>query len=432
MNITIIGTGYVGLVSGACFAEFGANITCLDLDEHKLDLLNQGRIPIYEPGLQQLVSRNIRAERLHFSRDFSVPVGAADMVFITVGTQARDDGFVDLSHVHEAARMLAPYLSEYTVVVNKSTAPMGTVRRLHQIIRTTNPKADFDIASNPEFLREGAAIADFMRPDRVVIGVENARAQTLLRALYEPLASTGIPILATNPETAELIKYACNAFLAAKIGFINEMSALCEAVGADVRQVAQGMGLDRRIGPEFLRAGPGYGGACFPKDTMALTRIAREYHTPCRITEAVVEANTTQKRRMIEKIRQALGGSEAGKQLGVLGLTFKPETDDMRQAPALTILPALRERGARIRAHDPQGMREAMKVLPKGIHYCEGIRETLAGVDALILLTEWNIYCDLDVDWVFNLMKGNVFIDLRNIYEPNRMKKAGFDYFCVG
>nr|VFJ70934.1 MAG: UDPglucose 6-dehydrogenase [Candidatus Kentron sp. FM]VFJ71937.1 MAG: UDPglucose 6-dehydrogenase [Candidatus Kentron sp. FM]VFK19471.1 MAG: UDPglucose 6-dehydrogenase [Candidatus Kentron sp. FM] len=433
MNITIAGAGYVGLVSGACFAEFGANVTCVDQDEAKIDSLNRGAIPLYEPGLDALVARNAEAGRLRFSGDFSTPVGEADLVFIAVGTPARrGDGHADLSYVFDAARMIAPHLSGYTVVVDKSTVPVGTARQVRRVIETTNPSADFDVASNPEFLREGAAITDFMRPDRVVIGVESERAETLIRELYRPLNLIETPILATNLETAELIKYASNAFLATKISFINEMSVLCEAVGADVHAVAKGMGLDGRIGRKFLHAGPGYGGSCFPKDTLALVRTAWEHGVSSRIVEAVVEVNAAQKMRMIQKIRQALGGSETGKRLGVLGLTFKPETDDMRDAPALVILPALLEKGAHIQVHDPQGMTEAGKLLPAGIRYCEDIQETLTGVDAAVLLTEWNVYRGLDLQWVLKIMRANVFVDLRNVYEPKQMEEAGFAYFCVG
>ncbi|VFM98423.1 MAG: UDP-glucose dehydrogenase [Candidatus Kentron sp. G] len=433
MNITIAGAGYVGLVSGACFAEFGANVTCVDLDEDKIDSLNRGTIPLYEPGLDALVARNAEAGRLRFSGDFSTPVGEADLVFIAVGTPARrGDGHADLSYVFDAARMIAPHLSGYTVVVDKSTVPVGTARQVRRIIESTNPSADFDVASNPEFLREGAAIADFMRPDRVVIGVESERAEALIRELYRPLNLIETPILATNLETAELIKYASNAFLATKISFINEMSVLCEAVGADVHAVAKGMGLDGRIGRKFLHAGPGYGGSCFPKDTLALVRTAWEHGISSRIVESVVEVNAAQKMRMIQKIRQALGGSETGKRLGVLGLTFKPETDDMRDAPALVILPALLEKGAHIQAHDPQGMTEAGKLLPAGIRYCEDIQETLTGADAAVLLTEWNVYRGLDLQWVLKIMRANVFVDLRNVYEPKQMEEAGFAYFCVG
>ncbi len=433
MNVTMVGSGYVGLVSGACFAEFGANVTCIDVDQDKIDRLNEGNIPIYEPGLDDLVARNVRAERLSFSTDLGEAVGNADLVFIAVGTPSRrGGGYADLSYVYAAARDIAKYLRNYTVIVDKSTVPVGTARQVARVIAEENPQADFDIASNPEFLREGAAIGDFMRPDRVVIGVENRRAETLLRELYRPLNLIEAPILVTGLESAELVKYASNAFLATKISFINEISALCEQVGADVHAVAKGMGLDGRIGRKFLHPGPGYGGSCFPKDTLALVRIAQEHGASSRIVEAVIELNAAQKARMVSKIRTALGGNEAGKTLAVLGLTFKPETDDMRDAPALTILPALLEKGASIRAHDPQGMEEAKRELPTEIVYCADPFSAMDGADAVVLLTEWNIYRGLDLKRVRSLMKGNVFIDLRNVYEPQQMRDQGFDYTCVG
>ncbi len=433
MNVAMIGSGYVGLVSGACFAEFGANVSCLDVDGSKIDRLNEGDIPIYEPGLDDLVSRNVRAARLSFSTEFGSAVGDADLVFIAVGTPSRrGGGYADLSYVYAAARDIAKYLRGYTVIVDKSTVPVGTARQVARVIAEENPEADFDVASNPEFLREGAAISDFMRPDRVVIGVESQRAEALLRELYRPLNLIEAPILVTGLESAELVKYASNAFLATKISFINEISALCEQVGADVHAVAKGMGLDGRIGRKFLHAGPGYGGSCFPKDTLALVRIAQEHGASSRIVEAVIELNAAQKARMVSKIRKALGGNEAGKTLAVLGLTFKPETDDMRDAPALTILPALLEKGASIRAHDPQGMAEAKRELPKEIVYCADPFTAMEGADAVVLMTEWNIYRGLDLKRVRSLMKGNIFIDLRNVYEPRQMRDQGFDYTCVG
>ncbi len=433
MNVTMIGAGYVGLVSGACFAEFGANVTCLDIDRDKIDRLNQGGIPIYEPGLDDLVKQNVEAERLRFSTDFGPAVERADLVFIAVGTPTRrGGGYADLTYVYAAARDIAKYLQGYTVIVDKSTVPVGTARQVARVVREENPQADFDVASNPEFLREGAAISDFMRPDRVVIGVESERAEDRLRELYRPLNLIEAPILVTGLESAELVKYASNAFLATKISFINEISTLCEQVGADVHAVAKGMGLDGRIGKKFLHAGPGYGGSCFPKDTLALARIAQEHGVSSRIVEAVIELNAAQKARMVSKIRKALGGNEAGKTLAVLGLTFKPETDDMRDAPALTILPALLEKGAHIRAHDPQGIDEAKRELPGDIVYCDNPYAAIEGTDAVILMTEWNIYRGLDLKKVSSLMKGNVFIDLRNVYEPEQMRARGFDYTCVG
>jgi len=433
VNVTLVGCGYVGLVSGACFSEFGASVRCVDVDANRIADLEAGRMPIYEPGLEDLVRRNVEAGRLRFGSGLAEAVADADLVFIAVGTPTRrGDGHADLTYVYAAARDVARHLSGYTVVVDKSTVPVGTARQVQRIVREESPDADFDVASNPEFLREGAAIADFMRPDRVVLGVESARAEHLLRELYRPLNLIETPMVVTNLETAELIKYASNAFLATKISFINEISALCEAVGADVHDVARGMGLDGRIGRKFLHPGPGYGGSCFPKDTLALARTAQEHGVSSRIVEAVIEVNAAQRARMLSKIRRALGGSEAGRTVAVLGLTFKPETDDMRESPSLSILPALLEKGATVRAHDPQGMEEARKVLPGGVVYCDGIYETLEGADALVLLTEWNAYRGLDLERARTLMKGNVFVDLRNVYEPRDMEAAGFSYTCVG
>ena len=433
MNVVMVGAGYVGLVSGACFAEFGVAVTCTDVDKGKIDRLRRGELPIYEPGLEELVERNVHARRLRFTEELSGTVGEADLIFIAVGTPTRrGDGHADLSYVYEAARAIAKHLRGYTVVVNKSTVPVGTARQVRRVIMDENSDADFDVASNPEFLREGAAIADFMRPDRVVIGVEGERAERLLRELYRPLNLIETPIVVTGMESAELTKYASNAFLATKISFINEIASLCEVVGADVHAVAKGMGLDGRIGRKFLHAGPGYGGSCFPKDTLALVRTAQEHDSPCRVVEAVVEVNAAQRARMIRKIRKALGGSEAGKTLAVLGLTFKPETDDMRDAPALAILPTLVEKGATVRAHDPKGMDEARELLPDTITYCEDIDETFNGADAVVLMTEWNSYRGLDLHRTLSLMKGDLFIDLRNVYEPSVMKSAGFNYVGVG
>ena len=433
MNVVMLGGGYVGLVSGACFSEFGANVTCVDVDADKIARLREGQIPIYEPGLEDLVARNAAAGRLKFATEYSPAVSEADLVFIAVGTPTRrGDGHADLSYVFAAAREIARHLQGYTVVVDKSTVPVGTARQVHRIIKEENPDADFDVASNPEFLREGAAIADFMRPDRVVVGVESERAEALVRELYRPLNLIETPIVVTNLESAELTKYASNAFLATKISFINEVANLCEAVGADVHAVAKGMGMDRRIGRKFLHPGPGYGGSCFPKDTLALVRTAQEHGVHTRVVESVVEVNAAQKARMVGKIRRALGGNEAGKILAVLGLTFKPETDDMRDAPALAILPILVEKGATIRAHDPQGIDEAKRLLPGGISYCTDIYEAVEGADAVVLLTEWNAYRGLDIQRVKRLMNGNVFVDLRNVYEPEHMREAGFDYSCIG
>jgi len=429
----MIGAGYVGLVSGACFAEFGADVTCLDVNELAIKRLNKGEIPIYEPGLNELVEKNFHSGQLKFSTEFSSAIKNADLVFIAVGTPTRrGDGHADLSYVYAAAKEVAKYLDGYTVIVDKSTVPVGTARQVQRIIKEENPAADFDVASNPEFLREGAAIADFMRPDRIVLGVESERAEALLRELYRPLNLIEAPILVTGLESAELVKYASNAFLATKISFINEISTLCEKVGADVHAVAKGMGLDGRIGKKFLHPGPGYGGSCFPKDTQALVRIAQEHGVTSRIVEAVIEVNAAQKARMIGKIRQVLGGSEDGKTLAVLGLTFKPETDDMREAPVLSILPALLDKGAKIRAHDPQGMEEAKSLLPSAVKYCNDPYETITDADAIILMTEWNAYRGMDMEKVKSLMRGHIFIDLRNVYEPDQMQDAGFKYQCVG
>ncbi len=433
MNVVMIGAGYVGLVSGACFAEFGAFVTCIDVDAERVESLGRGEIPIYEPGLEELVSRNTAAGRLRFTQSFADTISTTDLIFIAVGTPARrGDGHADLRYVYAVAEQLAEYLEGYTVVVDKSTVPVGTARNVERLIAKVNPEADFDVASNPEFLREGAAITDFMRPDRVVIGVESERAEKLLRELYRPLNLIETPIVLTGLESAELIKYASNAFLATKISFINEIAGLCEVVGADVHAVAKGMGLDGRIGRKFLHPGPGYGGSCFPKDTLALVRTAQEHDVPCRIVESVVEVNAAQKARMINKIRKALGGGESGKTIAVLGLTFKPDTDDMRDAPALSILPALIEKGARVQAHDPQGCEEAQLLLPDAVSYCDDIYGTVRGADAVVLMTEWNEYRGLDLARVKSVMASNVFIDLRNVYEPERMRQLGFAYTGVG
>ncbi len=433
MNVAMVGAGYVGLVSGACFAEFGANVTCIDVDSDKIDKLREGVVPVYEPGLAELINKNREQGRLSFQDGYDESIGQCDLVFIAVGTPARrGDGHADLKYVYQAVTDIAPYLQGYTVIVDKSTVPVGTARNVKRIVREENPVADFDVAANPEFLREGAALTDFMRPDRVVIGVETKRAEQVLRELYRPLNLIEMPMLVTDLESAELIKYAANSFLATKISFINEMSALCEAVNADVHAVARGIGLDGRIGRKFLHPGPGYGGSCFPKDTRALVRIAQENNVTSRIVEAVMEVNEAQKARMISKIRTALGGSENGKTLAVLGLAFKPETDDMRDAPALSILPKLVENGARIHAHDPQAIPEAMALLPESVLYFDEVYAAMAGADAAVLMTEWNAYRGMDLGRIKEIMSGNVFIDLRNVYEPEAMGEAGFDYVCVG
>jgi len=433
MNVVMIGAGYVGLVSGACFAEFGANVICLDVDAGKIEALQNGKIPIYEPGLEDLVHRNMRAGRLQFSTQFQDWIPDADLVFIAVGTPTRrGDGHADLKYVYAAATQIAAHLEGYTIIVDKSTVPVGTAREVKRVIREANPKADFDVASNPEFLREGSAINDFMRPDRVVLGVESARAEALLRELYRPLNLIEAPIVVTDLESAEITKYAANAFLATKISFINEVAQLCEKTGADVHAVARGMGLDARIGKKFLHAGPGYGGSCFPKDTQAMIRMAHDAGTSSRIVEAVVAVNAAQKSRMVVKIREALGGSVAHKTIAILGLTFKPETDDMREAPSLAILPALIEQGAHIKAHDPHGIDEARKELPASVEFTDNIDDAVRDADAIVLMTEWNQYRGLDLEKLKSMMRGNVFVDLRNVYERKLMQAHGFQYSCVG
>ena len=430
----MIGTGYVGLVTGTCFAEFGHHVTCVDKIEDKITRLNEGKIPIYEPGLDALVAKNVGEGRLKFTTSLDNAIPEAEAIFIAVGTPSsrRGDGYADLTYIYAAAKEIAHYLQGYTIIVDKSTVPVGTARQVARIISEENPEADFDVASNPEFLREGAAISDFMRPDRVVIGVESERSEQVLREVYKPLFLRDTPIVSTSIETAELTKYAANAFLAVKISFINEIAAVCEAVGADVSDLAKGIGMDGRIGNKFLHPGPGYGGSCFPKDTLALMRIVQEHGESVRIVEAAVEVNAAQKARMVKKIRDMLGGSEAGKTIAVLGLTFKPETDDMREAPAATILPALLEKGARIKAHDPKGMEEAKKYLPDGIEYVKNGYQACDGADAVILMTEWNQYRALDLGKIKKIMKEPVFIDLRNVYDPATMKELGFRYTGVG
>ena len=432
MQIAMIGTGYVGLVSGACFSEFGHDVVCVDKDADKIARLLSGEVPIYEPGIEPLIARNVAEGRLSFSTDLAAAVAGAEAVFIAVGTPSRrGDGHADLVFVYEAAREIGRALDGYAVVVTKSTVPVGTSREVAKIIREARPDADFDVASNPEFLREGSAIGDFMRPDRVVIGTGSEHAREVMGQIYRPLFLIETPILFTEPETAELIKYAANAFLATKITFINEMADLCEKVGADVHDVARGIGLDGRIGRKFLHAGPGYGGSCFPKDTLALVRTAEQAGAPTRIVEAVVAVNAARKKRMAEKIVAHCGGSVAGKTIAVLGLAFKPNTDDMREAPSLDIVPALIEAGAAVRAYDPEGMEEAKKLLD-GVIWCEGAYEAMAGADALVIITEWNAFRALDLARIKESMKAPVMIDLRNIYDPREMAAAGFDYTGIG
>jgi UDPglucose 6-dehydrogenase len=432
MRIAMIGTGYVGLVSGACFSEFGIDVICVDKDAGKIARLRKGEIPIYEPGLDELVERNVSEGRLTFSTDLKASVAEADAVFIAVGTPSRrGDGFADLSFVYAAAKEIAESMQGYTVVVTKSTVPVGTGAEIAKIIRETRPDADFDLVSNPEFLREGAAISDFMRPDRVVIGTDSERARRLMQRIYRPLYLIETPIVSTTVETAELTKYAANAFLAAKITFINEIADLCEKVNADVHDVARGIGLDGRIGRKFLHPGPGYGGSCFPKDTVALARTAQQAGTPLRIIDAVIDVNDKRKRRMADKVIAQCGGSVKGKTIAILGLTFKPNTDDMRDAPSLEIVPALLEAGAKVRAYDPQGMDEAKKLL-NGIEYADNAYDAMTGADALVIVTEWNAFRALDLTRVKSLLKSPVMIDLRNIYNPGEMIAAGFIYTSVG
>jgi UDPglucose 6-dehydrogenase len=432
MRVAMIGTGYVGLVSGACFADFGHEVTCIDKDASKIEALNRNEIPIYEPGLDRLVADNVRAGRLSFASDPNPAVAQADVVFIAVGTPTRrGDGHADLTYVHAAAEEIARLISGYTVIVNKSTVPVGTGDEVEAIIARVNPQAEFDVASNPEFLREGAAIADFKRPDRIVVGAQSERAASALRELYRPLFLNETPILVTSRRTAELIKYAANAFLATKIAFINEVADLCEAVGANVQQVARGIGLDNRIGTKFLHAGPGYGGSCFPKDTLALSRTAQEAGAPLSIVDTVIRSNDQRKRAMVDRIVAAAGGSVAGKTVAVLGLTFKPNTDDMREAPSLVVVPGLQKLGATLKAYDPAGMGEAKKLL-EGVEYAADAYSCVAGADVAVILTEWNQFRALDLKRVAGLLREPVLVDLRNIYTLDEVKGRGLRYHSVG
>ncbi|MBL22587.1 MAG: UDP-glucose 6-dehydrogenase [Rhodospirillaceae bacterium] len=432
MRIAMIGTGYVGLVSGACFSEFGIDVTCVDLDAEKIAKLENGEIPIYEPGLEELVAKNAEAGRLHFTINLDQAVKQAEAVFIAVGTPSRrGDGHADLSYVFAAAEDIARAMEDYTVVVTKSTVPVGTGREVARVIQSVRPDAQFDVVSNPEFLREGSAIEDFMRPDRVVIGVESESAREVMGSLYRPLHLIQTPILFTKLETAELVKYATNAFLATKITFINEVSDLCEEVGANVHDVARGMGLDGRIGNKFLHAGPGYGGSCFPKDTLALVRTAQTVGVDMRIVESVVDVNAGRKKAMAARVIAACGGSVEGKTIALLGVTFKPNTDDMRESPSLDIVPALQEAGAVIKAYDPAGMEEAKPILPD-VAWCEDTYDALDGADALVIVTEWNEFRSLNLDRMKSALKAPVVVDLRNIYDPDTMREAGFEYSSIG
>jgi UDPglucose 6-dehydrogenase len=432
MKIVVLGAGYVGLVSAACFAEFGVQVTCVDQSSEKIEALLKGQIPIFEPGLDDLVARNVKNGNLAFATSMLPAIKEAEAVFIAVGTPTRrGDGHADLSYVYAAAREIAQNISRYTVIVTKSTVPVGTGHEIARLVRDTNPKAEFDVCSNPEFLREGSAINDFMRPDRVVIGCESERAASVMKALYRPLYLIETPMVIANLETAELTKYAANAFLAAKITFINEIADLCEKVGADVQTVAKGMGLDGRIGRKFLHAGPGYGGSCFPKDTLALARTAQDKGVPLHLVEATIDVNTRRKKHMASRIKKACGGNVSGKTIAILGLTFKPNTDDMRDSVSLDIIPVLQEAGAVIRAYDPEGMSEAKKLL-KDVVWCKDAYDAMQGADAVSILTEWNEFRALDLEKTKTLLKSPIMIDLRNIYKPADMSAAGFSYTSIG
>jgi UDPglucose 6-dehydrogenase len=432
MNICVVGTGYVGLVTGACFAEFGINAVCVDKDKNKIALLNNGAIPIYEPGLEELVKKNVKDGRLSFTTNIDKAIKDAIVVFIAVGTPPKDDGSADLSYVEDVAGSIARNLNGYKVIVTKSTVPVGTGEKIRKIILEVNKKQEnFDIVSNPEFLREGSAIEDFMRPNRVVIGASSERAVEVMKELYRPLYLIETPFVITNVESAEMIKYASNAFLATKISFINEVANICERVGADVHAVAKGMGLDHRIGSKFLHSGPGYGGSCFPKDTQAIAQIAKENNYTFEIVEAVINANKKQKERMIEKIVK-MAGELKGKTIGILGLSFKPNTDDMRDAPSVDIINGLLKRGAKIKAYDPVAMDEARKIFNDDIKYCKNSYDAAEGSDALVLITEWNQFRNLDIGKIKGLLKSPIIIDLRNVYELQKMKELGIRYTGVG
>jgi UDPglucose 6-dehydrogenase len=431
MRIAMIGTGYVGLVSGACFADFGHRVSCVDNDASKIDALRRGEIPIFEPGLDALVATNVKAKRLDFTTDLTAPVADADAVFIAVGTPSRrGDGHADLSYVHAAAREIAAALTGFTVVVTKSTVPVGTGDEVERLIREANPSADVVVASNPEFLREGAAIRDFKLPDRIVVGTSDERGRKVLGDVYRPLSLNQAPLMFTERRTAELIKYAANAFLATKITFINEIADLSEKVGADVQEVARGIGLDNRIGPKFLHAGPGFGGSCFPKDTRALVKIAQDHDVQLRIVEAVLGVNDIRKRAMARKVLNVVGGLR-GKTVAVLGLTFKPDTDDMREAPSIPLVTGLLDMGAKVRAHDPVGMEQASKELPD-IEYCKDPYACVRGADALVIITEWAQFRALDLKRLKREMAQPVIVDLRNIYRPDDMAALGFIYESIG
>jgi UDPglucose 6-dehydrogenase len=432
MKIAMIGSGYVGLVSGACFADYGHQVTCVDVQQEKIDALNRGEIPIFEPGLAPLVATNMAASRLSFTTDLGSAVADADVVFIAVGTPSRrGDGHADLSHVHAAAKTIAGHVDGFTVIATKSTVPVGTGDEVERIIRATNPKADIAVVSNPEFLREGAAIEDFKRPDRIVIGIEDERAREVMAEVYRPLFLNQSPLLFTSRRTSELTKYAANAFLAMKITFINEMADLCEAVGANVQEVARGIGLDQRIGSKFLNPGPGYGGSCFPKDTVALVKTAQDNNSPMRLIEATVSINDNRKRAMARKVIAACGGEVRGKKIAILGLTFKPNTDDMRDAPSLSIIQGLQDHGAIVHAYDPQGMEAGRRVM-EGVTFSSGVYEAAEAADALVIVTEWDAFRALDFGRLKAVMKSSNLIDLRNIYRRDEIVRHGFSYWSVG
>ncbi|PWB89988.1 UDP-glucose 6-dehydrogenase [Methylocystis sp. MitZ-2018] len=432
MNITMIGSGYVGLVSGACFADFGHNVICVDADSSKIERLKGGEIPIFEPGLDELVANNVEQNRLSFTTELESSVNGADAVFIAVGTPSRrGDGHADLSFVYAVAQTIAKALKGFTVVVNKSTVPVGTGDEVERIIREVNPDADFTVVSNPEFLREGAAIEDFKRPDRVVIGIEDPRAREVMEEIYRPLSLNAPPLVFVGRRTSELTKYAANAFLATKITFINEIADLCEKVGADVQDVARGIGLDKRIGGKFLHAGPGYGGSCFPKDTLALIKTGQDEGAALRIVETVVAVNDARKRAMARKVINALGGSVRGKKIALLGLAFKPNTDDMRDAPSLAIVASLAGDGAQVHAYDPESMAQARPLMPE-VTFHDNAYSALEGADALAIVTEWDAFRALDLDRVRSLLKQPIIVDLRNVYRPGDVRKRGFTYVSVG
>lgn len=432
MNVTIIGTGYVGLVSGACFADFGHNVVCVDKDPSKIERLNRGEIPIYEPGLDRLVADNVAAGRLSFALDSAQSIRRAAVVFIAVGTPTRrGDGHADLSYVYAATEEIGALIDGFTVVVTKSTVPVGTGDEVEAILRRVRPDGDFAVVSNPEFLREGAAIEDFKHPDRVVVGTDDARAKNVMAELYRPLSLNDFPIVYTTRRTSELIKYAGNSFLAMKITFINEISDLCEKVGADVQQVAKGIGLDGRIGSKFLNAGPGYGGSCFPKDTVALVRTAQQYGAPVRLIETTVAVNDTRKKAMADRVIAALGGEGKGKTVAVLGLAFKPNTDDMRDAASLAIVPALVAAGAVVRAYDPESMKAARELLPN-IAYCDDAYSAVHDADVVVILTEWDQFRALDLDRIKRIMRSPNLVDLRNIYRPEEPRAHGIEYSSLG